>query len=102
MRRAAVGCGDAGDDVAEGGAAEGGVQVGLDSFFALNEVWRNVCGEVVVSKVYGAEVGKLSEGGWDGAGECAVVEKQLSERREIAKLRRKFSAKIVAMKSQEG
>ena len=49
--RAAVGCGDTNTDVANGRAAESGVEVGLDLFFFVVDGggW-NVSGEVVVEE----------------------------------------------------
>ena len=46
---AAVGCGDAGDQVADVEAAEGGVEVDLDFFFVFDGGgWRKLGGLVVL------------------------------------------------------
>ena len=60
MNWAAVGSGDAGDDIKDGGAAEGFVEVGLDCFFVMDDEGEwNARGEVVVAEVNSVEVCKV-------------------------------------------
>ena len=61
-KRAATGSGDAGKDVPDGGAAEYGVEVNLDSFFVVVDAGgQNVSCDVIALKGYVEKVGELGD-----------------------------------------